>query len=127
MRNVRTVPAALALAVTLLAGGALAGCTAADSGLPEGLPASFPAAEGEVSNAVTTGDNGWSFSVAVKDAAAQKAAVTRLTDNGYTVIGESEAGGITTYSLSNDTINATLVLSKPADDYLVVYNLVKVG
>ncbi|MFC4224362.1 hypothetical protein [Lysinibacter cavernae] len=126
MRNVRTLPAALALAASLLAGGALAGCTSTDSGLPEGMPSGFKAATGEVSNAVTTGDNGWSFSVTVSDAEAQDAAIKRLTDDGYEIIGENEAGDTRTYSLSNGEINATVVLSTNGDDRLVIYNLVRV-
>jgi hypothetical protein len=125
MRNARTLTAALAIAITLLFGGALAGCTATDSGLPEGLPDSFQVATGEVANAVTTGEDGWSFSVTVNDANAQEAAVDKLTDDGYKVIGENEADGVKTYALSNGEINATVVLSTNGDDHLVVYNVVR--
>jgi len=126
MRNARTRTAALALATTLLFGGVLAGCTATDSGLPEGLPDGFQVATGEVANAVTTGENGWSFSITVNDADAQEAAVDKLTDDGYKVTGENEADGVKTYALSNGEINATVVLSMNGDDHLVVYNLVRI-
>lgn len=79
-----------------------------------------------MANAVTTGENGWSFSISVDDADAQEAAVAKLTDDGYEVIGEDESDGVRTYALSNGEINATVVLSTNGDDHLVVYNLVRI-
>lgn len=121
MTGFRTTAAALILA----AGLALTGCSGPAPGLPEGLPAGFQLAPGEVSNAVTAADNNWSFSVQVEDEEAQRAAVQRLTDAGYRVLGENETATGTTYSLSDDRINATLVLTQQDDRHLVIYNLVR--
>lgn len=115
--------------VALLLGVGLSGCqgSTANTNTPKGLPEAVVTVPGDVSNAVTPDKNNWSYTVEVADAKAQQEAVTKLKDNGFKVLGEAEAEGRKTYSLTNEkeNINATLVLAKEGKKYLVIYNVIK--
>jgi len=122
-RRIRTAVAAGAIAAALM----LTGCTPQkDRGLPENLPSVVPVSDGTVSNAVAGSADSWSFTLTVPDAAAQKAAVKKLTDAGFTTVGSSTTKTTSTYALRNakEKINATLLLTERDGKRLVIYNLV---
>ncbi|QIK63770.1 hypothetical protein G7068_11670 [Leucobacter viscericola] len=119
---------AAAAGIALLLGVGLSGCQAtANSNTPKGLPAAVVTVQGEVSNEASPDKNNWSYTVEVADEKAQKEAITKLKDNGFTVLGEAEADGRKTYSLTNEKekINATVVLAKEGKKFLVIYNVIK--
>ncbi|GAB3580657.1 hypothetical protein GCM10027406_20530 [Leifsonia lichenia] len=106
---------------------ALTGCTGgdADRGLPKGMPETVSVTEGTVSNAVSS-KGSWSFVLTVADEAAQKAAVTTLTGDGFTQVGTSSSDVARTYALKNkrDGTNVTLVLTMRDGKPAVVFNIV---
>ncbi|MGJ4844225.1 hypothetical protein [Leifsonia sp. Le1] len=119
---------AIVVAGVLGAAIALSGCTQtgeADRGLPKGLPATVSVADGTVSDPVASKGN-WSFVLTVKDEAAQKAAVTELTDNGFSQVSTSSSKIARTYALRNakDGTHATLVLTKRDGKPAVVFTVV---
>lgn len=122
MKTSRRIAPVLSLSLAALI---LVGCTGTPSDLPSGLPEGLPVAAGEVSNQVSVPDEGnWSFSVAVADAEAQQAAVTTMTDDGWTLVGENVGESQSTYALTKGTQNASVLLTSINGDPVVVYNLI---
>lgn len=124
MRNrLRTALVAGAIGAVI----ALSGCTASepDRGLPTGMPESVSVADGTVSDAVSEKRN-WSFVLTVADEAAQKAAVSALTRDGFTKVSTSSSKIARTYALTNakDGTNVTLVLTERNGKPAVVYTIV---
>lgn len=128
MNKFRTTAATSAVGAVLLLGIALTGCSAGGNpDVPEGVPTSVATVQGEVSNKASSSDTNWSYSVEVADKEAQDAAISKLKDNGFKVIGENEQDGTRTYALTNkkEKVNVTVVLTKQDKKFLVIYNIVQ--
>lgn len=114
-------PALLAAGALLLAG--LTGCTAtppADK-LPEGFPTSVPVVQPVDSGSQQTGS--WQVRSTVADRDAQTAALKKLTDAGYTVIGELDTKTGKTYSLANSSYSIRLGFEHVDGTYAVTYGV----
>jgi hypothetical protein len=128
MRSVVAVAVGAVLAV-----GGLAACSnsgekgnQAAAEQVEGLPSDIPVAEGSVAPIVAEpGSNHWAFTVVVKDAAAQEAAVQSFVDAGYTEEGRSEYDGRTNVALTKGTVNVALALENDeSGNPRVIYNII---
>ena len=105
----------------------LTGCTgtAKPAPLPSGFPTSIPLISNQVKEADTMG-KAWTATVTVGSEADQKAALTKLTDNGFVVIGQSGAkAGSTSYSLADQTYSVRLGFGKNDAGYTVSYTIAR--
>lgn len=120
----RTTLAVLAGSFALVA--ALTGCTggAQPEPLPSGFPTSIPLISEEITDADTMG-KAWTATVKVAGEDEQKAALKKLTDKGFVVIGESGKGSTKTYSLANDKYSVRLGFGKNDDGYTVSYTIAR--
>lgn len=106
---------------------ALAGCTpTASVSLPKGFPTAVPVASQELTASGKTGA-AWNVTVKVADAAAQQAALTKLTTKGFAVIGSAGAGDRKSYSLADATYSVRVGFERDGDDYLVTYGVAPRG
>jgi hypothetical protein len=105
---------------------ALAGCAAtgpAAASLPTDFPTAIPLASSSITDADALGSS-WTAKVSVDGAKGQAAALEKLRDKGFAVIGASGAtASDRTYSLANANYSVRLGFEKSEHGYFVSYTV----
>lgn len=122
-RQRRLAPLALAIVAAI----SLAGCAGGGGreDLPDELPSTVVVPDGDVSNQVSKPDEGnWSFSVVVADAAAQKAALDEMLEEGWEIVDQNEGAEESVYALKREKQNASVKFTTIDGEPAVVYNVI---
>ena len=107
--------------------GALAGCSGGaghpTESLPKGFPTAVPVATTSVVSSEKAGD-AWAVKVKVDGDKGQQAALQKLKDKGFVVIGTSGANSADrTYSLANSSYSVRIGFERSKGDHFVTYGV----